>query len=225
MLSVAEVFEMQAGDEQNATWINPGFTAVVENVKSTKTQKGQTMNICTLQDQTGSARISMTVFGPVKFSEGNVIEVSGQGLRRTEYKGLAQVSLGKATEVHVIGASVHHQDQAARKENLEPAVNGSKQHINGQTVGMAVKEALTLVRDKNDPGLTDINKPEFWAQVHQTASAIIRLSNSLEHGNLTPPLSQPKAAAPAQPPQRKPLTDREQQAVPNDGQPEDSIPF
>lgn len=199
MLSVAEVFEMTPGDEQNATWINPGFTAVVSDIKATQVKStGRTMNICTLQDQTGSAKISMTVFSAVKFSKGDVIEVRGAGLRRTEYNGLAQVSMGKATEIHVLGKSVHHEEQAKRAETLEPAVNGTKQPVHGATVGMAMKEAITLaLRPDQFNSVPLVTTPEFWKRVHEHASAIIRLSNALEHGNLTPSLTPPKPAAAA----------------------------
>ena len=190
MLSVAQVCEMQPGTEQDPTWVNPGLVGYVEKIVATKTKKtGQPMNICTLRDQTGSANISLTVFGAVKFSEGDVIEVRGPGLRRTEFNGLAQVSMSKNSTVHIVGKSVHHEEQEQRKEAMEPAVNGTKQHVNGQTVGMAMKESIVLVRASHPEMVATPHDPAFWAEVHKTASAIIRLSNALEHGNLTPALS------------------------------------
>lgn len=103
MLSVAEVLELMPGDEENATWINPGFRAVVSSIKSTKSKAGNPMHICTLRDTAIDAEISMTEFKPsIAFSQGDTIEVSGQGLRRTIYNGMDQVSTGKGTTVHVI---------------------------------------------------------------------------------------------------------------------------
>lgn len=109
MLSVAEVCEMQPGDDQNATWINPGFIAVVAKINHTTAKKtGKPMHICTLQDTTGNATISMTVFRPtIGFDEGDTIEVSGQGLRLTEYNGLLQATLGLKSEVHTLTAAAH----------------------------------------------------------------------------------------------------------------------
>ena len=62
----------------------------------------------------------------------------------------------------------------------QPAASGSS--INGQTVGMAMKEALTLTN------MTTLkpDDPEFWKQVHITASDIIRVSLMLEKGKLAP---------------------------------------
>lgn len=203
MLSVAEVFELQPGTEEDPTWVNPGMLATVAKIVNTKVKQGRmegrTMNICTLRDTVGSAEISMTLFQAAKFKEGDVIELSGGGIRRTEYKGMAQVTMGKNSQVHLVGKGVHHEDQERRKENLEPAPNGTKQRVNGQTVGMAMKEALPLATAAN-PELSP-DQPEFWGKVHQYASTIIRLSNALEHGNLTPAMTSRAVSKPAEAPE------------------------
>ena len=103
MLSVAEVLEMEPGDYQNAAWINPGFVAEVASIKNTVVKAtGKPMEARTLKDTTGSATISMTIFGRAKFGVGAEDPgLSGKGLRRTVYKDLDQVSVGKETEIHV----------------------------------------------------------------------------------------------------------------------------
>ena len=115
MLSVAEVCEMQPGDEHNATWINPGFIARVGEIQSTNVKKtGKPMHICTLHDTVGSASISMTVFtNKPGFDTGDTIEVSGKGLRRSEFRGLDQVSVGRETEIHVVSAGAAPAPRAA----------------------------------------------------------------------------------------------------------------
>ena len=103
MLSVAEVFEMEPGTEDNPNWVNPGVVGYVEKIVHTQTKKsGSAMNICTLRDLNGTVTISLTVFGAVRFSEGDTIEVRDGGIRRTEYNRMAQVSLGKTTTIHVV---------------------------------------------------------------------------------------------------------------------------
>jgi hypothetical protein len=52
---------------------------------------------------------------------------------------------------------------------------------NGQKVGMAVKEAITLVGNTHTP-----EESEFWEDVFQYASEIIRVSMRLEEGELAP---------------------------------------
>lgn len=193
MLSVAEVCELQPGDEQNATWINPGFTGVVRTITKRAKKAGGFFWPCVIADTTGSATVEVSFFLVPKFSEGDLIEISGQGLRRTEYNGKAQAAIGKATEVHVLGKSVHHEEQVQRQETLQPALDGTKQHVNGQTVGMGIKEGLALVKFYNPELKPDM--AEFWAKVHKYASGAVRLGNAMEHGNLTPALSAPVAEA------------------------------
>lgn len=121
LLSVAQVCELQPGDEQNATWINPGFTGVVRKVDQRPTKKGGKIWPCVIADTTGSATIEVTLFTAPKFAVGDQIDICGQGLRRTEYNGNPQAALGKNTEIHVVGARVAHHEQAqapARGEAL-----------------------------------------------------------------------------------------------------------
>lgn len=190
-LSVAEVCELVPGGENNPCWINGGFTGVVKEIKRTTVKKtGRPMNICTIGDTTGSAVISMTVFNAVPFNEGDVIEVSGQGLRRTEYNGLAQVSLSQKSEIHLLGKSVHHPEQVERKANSEPAIDGTLHPVPGQSVGMALNNALTLLSTGATPTEIerDVNLPEFWEKVYTVASDIIRVSRLLESGKLAEPV-------------------------------------
>lgn len=175
MLTVAEVLELPAGDSENATWINPGFIARVDKIVSTKGKQPpyKEMQICTLVDPDHPAReLMMTLFRKAApFREGDVIEVAGKGLRRTEYRGAAQATPGQETTMHVLTAGTGAHRPAARSsaaagdgegesfESARPAPDtrgggrdkgehgrdDSHAHragpINGQTVGMAVKLA------------------------------------------------------------------------------------
>ena len=155
MLSVAQVFEMQAGDDQEAAWINPGFEAVVANIKSTQTKAGKPMHICTLRDTVGSAEISMTVWSKAPgFTEGDRIEVYGKGLRRTEYNGLDQVTLGKETEVHVLGKAVVHDGQPPLRggdtQERAPAGTGKDFHLQMKKIGLLYCHAVRYAKRAND---------------------------------------------------------------------------
>ncbi len=200
MLSIAEVVEIPAGDEENASWINPGFTGIVAELKSTKTKAGKPMWNCVIRDTTGSATIDMTIFESPRFKQGDQINVHGKGLRRTEYKGKAQAAMGRNTMIQVVMSSVHHEEQTARAQNHAPALDGSPQPINGMTVGMAMKEALALCAPGNQPKWCT---PGFWQEVHQMASDIIRTSLLLEKGKLAPAVRdrvKTQKEAPAEPP-------------------------
>ena len=245
MLSVAELSEMPPGDEQSACWINPGLQGVVTRIETIKKKAGGNFWKVTLRDEVGSATLPVTLFTPPKFNEGDLIEISGQGLRLTEYQGKPQVSTGQKTEIHKLGQSVHHQEQEERRAEGKPAMNGDPFPVAGQTVGMAVKESLTL-HTKN-MATEEVNEAvctgEFWAAIHETASDIIRISLLLEKGKLAKPVRERNGeeappARQAPPPQRQaappsgrrqdPVTDRQAANQENrDGSPieEEDVPF
>lgn len=206
MLSVEEVLELQPGNADNATWINPGMRGVVRSITMKAKKTGGNFWPCMLGSETGAAEIEASYFSAPKFVEGDLIELSGQGLRRTEYQGRPQVALGKATETHVLGKSAHAPEQAERRAAGQPAVNGQAQPINGQTVGMAMKEAIALAGMATGDGITrqHLNDPLFWQDIKTYAGNIIRISRSLEAGKLSPPSwPTPKPQeAPAAPPDR-----------------------
>lgn len=183
-LSVAQVAAMTPGDDNNATWINPGVTGTVASISSKKSKSGKQYWACELQDMTGPQVLSFTLWTAPRFSEGAVIDIHGKGLRLGEYNGKPVIQLGRDTEVSVIGESAHHKEQTERRESGAPAVNGQPQHVNGQTVGMAVKEALAILKPDNE----EVGKPDFWKKLHEVASDIIRVSHMLEKGKLALPV-------------------------------------
>lgn len=205
MLSVAEVCELQAGDADNATWINPGFQGVVRKIDQRNTKAGKKMWPCVIADTTGSATLEVTFFTAPKFGEGDLLEFSGQGLRRTEYNGKPQAAIGQKTEVHVLGKSVHHEEQVERAATGQPAINGTAQPVIGPTVGMAINNAMETLRHTYGVEFkAALKTPAFWAEVHELSSDIIRVSRLLEHGKLAEPIrervqgkTEPAAKAPA----------------------------
>jgi hypothetical protein len=216
MLSVAQVCDLQPGDEQNATWINPGFSGVVSKIEKRPMKKGGFMWICELTDvNDANVFLSTSFFTAPKFGEGDLIEIFGKGLRRTEFKGAAQASTGKDTQVEVVAraanrGAVNRAPAPAPQNNHgpigdTPAEAAALKWINGQTVGMAMKEAIALVvqSTKFMP-----HEADFWKAVKQTASNVIRVSQSLEKGHLSPapwPVVgkvEPEAAPTPPPPQQ-----------------------
>lgn len=71
---------------------------------------------------------------------------------------------------------------------------GNHAPVFGATVGMAVKEAVGIVREIGIQPLT----PDFYRMVNEIASDIIRIALSLESGHLVPKLSDRIAAKEAQ---------------------------
>jgi len=206
-LSIAEVFELPSGDKDNPSWVGE-FTGVVNRLTPKTSKEGKKYWVCVIGDLTGSAEIEMSVFTAPKFYEGDVIEVTGQGMRRTEYQGKAQVALSQKSQVLKVAASAHHEEQQHRRADSRSALNSAAFTVPGPTVGMAINNAIDVLTknlDTRDAIIERLCEPGFWMAVHETASDIIRLSRLLEAGKLAPSVKErsggASAARPEPPPQ------------------------
>lgn len=224
LLSVSEVYEMHPGGDDNPAWINPGMRAVVRSIAEKKSKAGKPFFPCVLADETGSATVECSLFTRPKFSEGDVIELSGKGLRRGEYNGKAQVSVGRETEVHLVGKSVHHAEQAQAAATGAPAVNGQLQPVAGQAVGCALNQAMEMHRGIYSPEeLREMLKRPgfFWDSVYEMASDQLRIARLLERGKLKPSIKEREGRgappAPAQPHQERSEAPRQRPAPGPDG--------
>ena len=215
LLSVAEVFELPAGSDETPVWVND-FAGVVSAIKAVPKKAGGNFYKVTLTDPEGSAEVEMSMFTVPKFGEGDTIEVSGGGHRRTEYKGNAQVSLSKKVVINIAARGAHRGAPAAGSppprepashtppaggggSTPPPAASGHKP-IYGGSVGFAMKEAIALVvmesggvpaMDCTDPEAAKdtprlLDTREFWARVKSVSSSILRISAALEAGKLSP---------------------------------------
>ena len=123
LLSVAEVLEKVPGSDSSPVWVNPGFTGIVRKILSTESKTTRKpMQIVTIGDTTGSAEISMTIFRPptaLPFREHDEIEVFG-AIRRTEFRGLQEVSISQDTEIHVIRSASLSSKLPLERETTEP---------------------------------------------------------------------------------------------------------
>lgn len=206
-LSVAELIELPTD-----SWVSDGFTAVIRSIerKVGKPPGNRVFFKCVLADTTGSATVGACLFFAPKFKEGDSVDFLGQGIKFKNGQYGAEVSMGDKADIRVVGKSVHAEEQAHRAAAGAPALNGTPQLVNGQTVGMAMKEALALA-GMGAGGITrDVLKdPLFWQDVKVYAGNIIRISRSLEAGKLAPPswpTPQREEAPPsaARPPDRSP---------------------
>lgn len=203
MLTVSQVLELIPGEDGGEpTWINPGFQAVVNDIKSTRTKtKGTPMHICTLGDTTNPGiEISMTVFTQAPgFSIGDTIQVFGNGLRRTEYNGMDQVSVGRETEIHLLkrgkqGAAAAPAPTTQRPATATPATRpapaGAEPRAytpKGETVGMAINNAVAVIEHNaqfdGDSG-HGIDLTKLQHGVEQIAALLIAASRRLEAGQV-----------------------------------------
>lgn len=192
-LTVAELLEMQAGDKENAAWINDDFEAIVSNV--TVRQKA---TLATLSDpHNPRVSIDATFFGRqgVARFEGAVCHFSGSGMTRTEYNGKQQVTIGSKATVQIVGqasapaATAQSAPRNSQPHRSAPAGGGSAASgaIFGATVGMALNQAIALVRERHgDYAAEHLMTVEGQKELHTLTSDILRMAALLEKGKLAP---------------------------------------
>ena len=169
LLSVAEVLEKVPGSDSSPVWVNPGFTGIVRKILSTESKTTRKpMQIVTIGDTTGSAEISMTIFRPptaLPFREHDEIEVFG-AIRRTEFRGLQEVSIGQDTEIHVIRSGALTSKLPFDREAAEPPAAGRKPDpkqaalpmapATPRMVEIAIEGAVRVLIQKSDGGAVSI---------------------------------------------------------------------
>lgn len=147
MLTVAQVLALAPGDKNNASWIDPGFIALVSRIEPK--QGKRPWWACSLsQPDNLDETVELAVFGaPPPFKEGDVVEFSGKGIRREEYNGYQKVAITKDTLIRVLevrpparqpAPAQHHQPaahQPAPSTAIEP--EGGEQILNDQLAKMA----------------------------------------------------------------------------------------
>ena len=203
LLTVGEALELPPGTQDKASWINPGFSGLVELVESFNANSGKTFyNVTVVDPDNNSIAIHALFPTPPKFNEGQIVEFSGKGLRRQEYKGKPQFAVSAGTEIHVLGNApgrqsnpppAHQQAPAQRPAGSPaPAGTGAQPLVFGATVGMAINQANELMRHiYSPPQLAELMKStEYCRTLHEWASDIIRVSRMLENGQLAPSVKQ-----------------------------------
>lgn len=195
-------------------WLNDGFSAVVSSIEPkttgpTSRRPNSKFWVVTLASQTGPDTAEWSLFTAPKFGQGDLIDVTGKGIKRKvdAYNGGIKIQAGDKAVITVVGKSAHHEEQQERKATGAPSVSGQLQHIQGQTVGMALKEAMALHSRHASNGeelQSWLDQPEFWAAVYTTASDVIRVSQLLEKGKLAPSARERANPTPAAQPEPAP---------------------
>lgn len=194
--TIYDLLQLQAGDKDNATWVNDEFEAVVSDIKN-----GQKSNSCRLSDpHNPGVQITAVFWDQRDLSRFNgcVCHFAGQGMKRTEYKGEQQVSMSAKSTVNIVGRATNQggqnagsgQPQGQRQGNpagAGPGPSSASSAIHGATVGMAINQACGLIKDTQQPlELSYLHSPAFSKDLYLIASDIIRISRVLESGKLAP---------------------------------------
>jgi hypothetical protein len=157
-------------------------------------------------------------------------------MKLEEYKGNLKLTIGDKATLNVVGAApasaakpAAQQQKPTTGQRTAPAATG-KRPINGATVGMAINQAIGILRAQFDnEGYGYFSSPAFSADLHRTASDIIRVSAYLEAGNLADSAKvreaaalQPEPAPPAKQPEPEPEPTEPEPAAEEEGS---DVPF
>lgn len=229
MLSVAQVLALAPGDDKNASWINPGFTAFVSRLEEKTSQKGKKYYPCTLRAVNGEQTIEASFFAAPAFKEGDVVEFSGKGLRRTEYNGNAQVSTGKETAIRVLPGAPRQAPppQTNNRRAEDPAPPGDDNPAAEGTIfhnGMK-KNALLWIHCWRYAGRIQEKLGVVFQPEQNQALVSTLFIESCKQGlrSCVPPLAgSPKATPPPQSGRDDPAPRREDNT---DDSPDEDVPF
>ena len=166
----------------NKTWVGGPFEGIVRNPAERKGQ-GYVFYTCVLHDPHQShLKIEATSDIDFRGMDGQLIEVSGKGISREEYKGIAKVKLGKNASVRVVGrpsgAAPDSSDTASA-----PATGKAERHPYGPAVGGSIEIAANAILQA---GLAVPGSPEFSTLLFQIGSDVLRVNEHMEAGNLAP---------------------------------------
>jgi len=238
IITLGQITEMTAGDKDNPTWINEDFEAIVTNVQAKTTKTNKAYFIATLQDPHASNITLDATFwmNGIPAKQGKVCRFSGQGMKLEEYKGNLKLTVGDKATINVVGAApaagagkpAGQQQRPAAGQQQRPAATGAKKPINGATVGMAINQAIGIIKEYDNP-ISYFSTPEFGKDLHTLASDIIRVSAYLEAGNLAEP-STKRQPEPAPEPEPEPEPTRNTggdngQAFSTEGPLDEDVPF
>lgn len=193
--TISEIIRLPPSDgRDNKTWVEGAFQGVVKNARERKGgNRGTVFYTCELEDPHDSnAFVEAT--GDTDFTrmEGQLVEVSGSGISREEYKGKPQVKMGRSAVVTVVGAGpkdnlprsdsrpADRSDRADRGK-AEPAPKEDDRPY-GPAVGNALEiasRAMLGVKDGPKPG-----SPEWSRLLFEVASDVYRLNLMLCKGRL-----------------------------------------
>lgn len=181
----------QVASMADDAWINDPVHCILQ-VQSQKTSKaGKPFWPCSLTDANdpSSPVLTTTLFADPSRYSGKLVSLEGKGNKKTSYNNKAQINMGKAGFIKVLSDANGAAPQAA--QHSPPVPNATPQPtrttpvnvVNGQSIGMAVKEAHLSILKSGQPLTEDA--------IVSLAGIFLRASSRLERGEHMQQASQP----------------------------------
>ena len=200
--SVTEILDMEpSSGKDNKSWIGGPFEAVIKRPKKIEPQgRNYCFFTCNMHDPTND-RMHIKATSDVDFValDGEMVEVSGNGISREEWKkgtdyprkgdGVPEIKMGSNASVQVIGSAPKARTES-RSDNRAPARTTAKvadkaeRTPYGPAVGGSIEQANTAILAMPDhpaPGT-----PEFAHLILEVASDFLRVNEYMENGGLAP---------------------------------------
>jgi hypothetical protein len=161
---------------------------------------------CVLADPADPSKaLSATFFGQKSLIPAGMVEVDGQGMQKTEYKGSGQITCGAKAFIRSVGGSglpeaKEWQGQPQRKAAPAQAATGPGP-IHGASVGMAINQANTILLSVRGGDLEYFFSDNYPKDLWRIASPIVKTAQVMEGGRLH---GEKKAEAPPPPPPPQP---------------------
>lgn len=125
-LTIAEVCQMRDGE-----WINEGVAALVSTIE-TKTAGPKAKNpgkkfwVVTLTATDGPENVELSLFFAPKFREGDLIELTGKGIKFTQNNYGNKLSIGQETEITVVSNATRERSPAPRSSAPQDDSRGGR---------------------------------------------------------------------------------------------------
>ncbi len=209
--TIPEILDMEPSRGRDKAWVQGSFQGVVKNAVERKgRERGTYFYICELEDpQDSNAFLEATSAVDFTQLEGQLVEVSGNGISREEYNRKPQVKLGKNAMVQVVGGASGRSDDRRDDRRSDPPARdtrktateakdegGHDERPYGPAVGNALEiagRAISAEAKHPTPGT-----PEWAKLLLEVATDVYRVNLYMTGGHLADKVADranPEAAA------------------------------
>jgi hypothetical protein len=189
---------LEISQMQDDTWINGDVHCIVDvqQPKMSKAGKPFYPLLLTDPDDASAPAVSTTAFQDHSKFHGKICVLTGKGNKKTSYNGKAQIGIGKQGYFKIVGDAAPSMpaplprgavlQQGPRPDAptaAAPLRHAPTSTVNGQSIGMAVKEAHLSILKSGQPLTEDA--------IVALAGIFLRASSRLERGEHMQQASQP----------------------------------
>lgn len=143
-LTISEVCQLRDGD-----WINDGVIAVVSTIETKQAGQraknpGKKFWVVALNAEDGPENVELSLFFAPKFREGDLIELTGRGIKYTQNNYGSKLSIGQETEITVVSKGSSQDRLEANQDEPRRSAPRGDARGGGQEQGEHESEAAPV---------------------------------------------------------------------------------